>query len=119
MPPSPTSASRALYVVPGQRSAPTPPQPTRARRSPPWAWSWTPARLVRMAVVLLAVGGALAAWWRTAKPIGNASSAASAPRTVAVLPFVNTGGTQTDDYFSDGLTDELAHALARLPSLRI
>lgn len=40
-------------------------------------------------------------------------------RTVAVLPFVNTGGNPADDYFSDGMTDELAHALARLPGLSI
>ena len=40
-------------------------------------------------------------------------------RTVAVLPFVNTGGDPADDYFSDGMTDELAHALARVPGLRI
>jgi serine/threonine-protein kinase len=34
---------------------------------------------------------------------------------MAVLPFANTRG----DYLSDGLTDELAHALARLPGLRL
>jgi serine/threonine-protein kinase len=39
--------------------------------------------------------------------------------TLAVLPFVNTSGNPSDDYFSDGLTDELAHALARLPGLKI
>lgn len=39
--------------------------------------------------------------------------------TVAVLPFVNTGGNAADDYFSDGMTDELAHALVRVPGLRV
>jgi len=39
--------------------------------------------------------------------------------TVAVLPFVNTSGNAKDEYFSDGMTDELAHALSRLPSLRV
>jgi serine/threonine-protein kinase len=38
---------------------------------------------------------------------------------LAVLPFVNTSGDANDDYFSDGLTDELAHALGRLPGLKI
>jgi serine/threonine-protein kinase len=47
------------------------------------------------------------------------SSRAGAIHTVAVLPFVNTSGSATDDYFSDGLTDELAHALARVPGLKI
>jgi serine/threonine-protein kinase len=40
-------------------------------------------------------------------------------RSVAVLPFVNTGGDPKDEYFSDGMTDELAHALARVPDLRV
>ena len=40
-------------------------------------------------------------------------------RSVAVLPFANTGGDPKDEYFSDGMTDELAHALAGLPELRV
>jgi serine/threonine-protein kinase len=39
--------------------------------------------------------------------------------SVAVLPFVNTGGDAQDEYFSDGMTDELAHALAGLPDIRV
>ena len=39
--------------------------------------------------------------------------------TVAVLPFANTSGNANEEYFSDGMTDELAHALSRLPGLRI
>jgi serine/threonine-protein kinase len=46
-------------------------------------------------------------------------SSTASIRTLAVLPFVNTGGNAADDYFSDGLTDELAHALARLPGLQV
>ena len=38
---------------------------------------------------------------------------------MAVLPFVNTSGDPQDEYFSDGLTDELAHALAHVPGLRL
>jgi TolB-like protein/Flp pilus assembly protein TadD len=40
-------------------------------------------------------------------------------RTLAVLPFENTGGAADDDYFSDGMRDELAGALARIPGLRV
>ena len=39
--------------------------------------------------------------------------------TIAVLPFVNMSDDRTSEYFSDGLTEELTHALARIPSLRI
>ncbi len=50
-----------------------------------------------------------------------AAIASDAPgiRTIAVLPFVNTGGNTQDEYFSDGMTDELAHALSRLPDVRV
>lgn len=49
---------------------------------------------------------------------GAVSLAAGIP-TVAVLPFSSTGGEAKDEYFSDGMTDELAHALSRLPSVRV
>lgn len=39
--------------------------------------------------------------------------------TVAVLPFSNVGGDANDEYFSEGMTDELARALSRLPSIRV
>jgi TolB-like protein/tetratricopeptide (TPR) repeat protein len=39
--------------------------------------------------------------------------------TIAVLPFANTSGSPDDDYFSEGLTDELAHALAHVPGVRV
>jgi TolB-like protein len=43
-----------------------------------------------------------------------------APSTasVAVLPFVNMGGDSQDEYFSDGMTEELIHALAGVDGLR-
>jgi eukaryotic-like serine/threonine-protein kinase len=49
----------------------------------------------------------------------NPTQADRAIKTVAVLPFVNTGGNAQDEYFSDGMTDELAHALSRVPSIRV
>jgi eukaryotic-like serine/threonine-protein kinase len=39
--------------------------------------------------------------------------------SVAVLPLVNVGGNQADEYFSDGMTDELANALGKLPGLKV
>ena len=40
-------------------------------------------------------------------------------RSVAVLPLSNVGGDPKDEYFSDGMTDELANALSKLPGLRV
>ena len=39
--------------------------------------------------------------------------------SVAVLPFENIGGDTAQEYFADGMTDELATALGRLPGLRV
>ena len=76
--------------------------------------------LVVAAALLIASGIAAYALWRAA-PAQNGRSAPVAPaiRDVAVLPFANIGGAASDAYLSDGLTDELAHALAQLPGLRL
>ena len=41
------------------------------------------------------------------------------PRSIAVLPFTNTGGDAQDEYFSEGLTEELIHALGATKNLRV
>jgi tetratricopeptide (TPR) repeat protein len=50
-------------------------------------------------------------------------AAAPAPRTwensIAVLPFQNMSGDEDQEYFSDGLTEELINALANIEDLRV
>src|SRR5579884_3447595 len=40
-------------------------------------------------------------------------------RTIAIVPFVNLNGDTEGDYLSDGLTEELIHALTKLSGLRV
>ena len=40
-------------------------------------------------------------------------------QSVAVLPLVNVGGSKEDEYFSDGMADELANVLSKIPGLRV
>jgi TolB-like protein/Tfp pilus assembly protein PilF len=40
-------------------------------------------------------------------------------RSIAVLPLVNTSGDPGNDYFSDGLSEELIAVLAKIPDLKI
>jgi TolB-like protein/tetratricopeptide (TPR) repeat protein len=46
-------------------------------------------------------------------------SAEASVHTVAVLPFANLSSTADHDYFSDGLTEELIHALTKLSGMRV
>ncbi len=65
------------------------------------------AKWVIAAAALVATAGA--AWWtmRDGTPVPVASD-----RSVAVLPFENNGRDSTQEYFADGLTDELISRLA-------
>ena len=84
--------------------------------------------------LLLAIGGGLL--WRVAR-VPHESAAVSAPsavlpsatapkssappdaKSIAVLPFANTSGDPSNEYFSDGLSEELISVLARIPDLKI
>lgn len=55
---------------------------------------------------------ALANWAQTA--------ARTQPQpSVAVLPFANLGGDKNDEYFSDGLAEEIINSLAQIPGLKV
>ena len=41
------------------------------------------------------------------------------PSSIAVLPFVNRSHDEEDEYFSDGLADELLNVLAKIRGLRV
>ncbi len=41
------------------------------------------------------------------------------PASIAVLPFVNRSRDEEDEYFSDGLADELLNVLAKIRGLRV
>src|SRR5712671_1640505 len=51
----------------------------------------------------------------------KAETAPGAPpaKSVAVLPFVNMSADKNDEYLSDGMTEELINALAKVPGLRV
>ena len=46
-------------------------------------------------------------------------SVEAARSSIAVLPFANIGGNGDDEYFSDGMTEEVINALAHLPDIRV
>ena len=40
-------------------------------------------------------------------------------RTIAVLPFVNMSGDAENEYFSDGISEEILNLLSKLPQLKV
>ena len=73
--------------------------------------------LLAIGVCVLAIAVPLG-YWQLRQRAGRTAELETI-HSVAVLPFVNTSGARDDDYFSDGLTDELAHALSLIPGLRV
>lgn len=68
-------------------------------------------------VVIAAIGAGVvyAAYSRFSSP----AVASDDLRSIAVLPFVNISGDPDNEYFSDGLSEELINALAGVPELKV
>jgi len=54
-----------------------------------------------------------------ARPGAEAKPSAPAHQSVAVLPFTNLSAAAGDDYFADGITEEIINVLARVPGLHV
>jgi adenylate cyclase len=76
--------------------------------------SWTGAMLI---VVLVA---ALSTWrWRALLDSWRPSAPSAGMRSIAVLPLENLSGDPAQEYFADGMTDELITDLAKISGLRV
>jgi len=51
--------------------------------------------------------------------VAGAGNGANPDRSIAVLPFTNMSGDPENEYFSDGISEEIINALAQLPGLRV
>lgn len=81
------------------------------------ARSFRPARILAVAAVLAVAG--LAAWQGDLIPGTGPDSADADEPSIAVLRFVNLDEDADEDYFSEGISEELARALARVKGLRV
>jgi eukaryotic-like serine/threonine-protein kinase len=52
-------------------------------------------------------------------PAGAVAAFAPPPHSIAVLPFVNLSGDKEQEYFSDGLTEELLNSLSEIDGLQV
>jgi TolB-like protein/tetratricopeptide (TPR) repeat protein len=96
------------------------------------AWRSKPV-LLAIVVVFAALAYLVAdRFWVSRHPgttVGDTASRATAesataafnppPHSIAVLPFVNLSGDKEQEYFSDGLTEELLNSLAEINELQV
>src|SRR6202045_80225 len=82
--------------------------------------SFPASRLAWIGAIALAVVGA--GWWLThqsGKQVASSPRVSIPNKSIAVLPLVNPSGDPGNDYFSDGLSEELIAVLAKIPGLKI
>ena len=101
------SIERAISAVVGQEPAPKQTRSGVSRRG------LIKASAAATGVVAIAGGGLLA--WRE----GLFGTGGPVSESIAVLPFRNLSGDESQAYFSDGLTDEIRAALARVDALQV
>jgi TolB-like protein/Tfp pilus assembly protein PilF/tRNA A-37 threonylcarbamoyl transferase component Bud32 len=88
-----------------------------SRRARVTTWIAMAPIILLVALLGLNVGGLRD---RVSRRLGaSQAGAAGEQRSVAVLPFENVGGNPANEYFSDGLSEELIAALSQLRSVRV
>jgi serine/threonine-protein kinase len=83
------------------------------KRSAPWRRELTAG----LAGLLVAAAFAGRAVWLPRS--GKIVAPARAEATIAVLPFTDLSPEQNQEYFSEGMAEELLNALAKIPGLRV
>jgi serine/threonine protein kinase len=82
-----------------------------------WRWSRRNPKLVATGAAGLLIGGA--AIWLFREELLRASQLNPPEKSIAVLPFVNMSEDKANDYFSDGISEELLNLLAKIPQLKV
>ena len=109
----PTGTASAASRVP---AAPSTQKPVQA------LW-WSKATLLATITVLVVALGYFVAnrlvLSKRGAEVAPATAFSPPPHSIAVLPFVNLSGDKEQEYFSDGLTEELLNSLAEINELQV
>jgi TolB-like protein/Tfp pilus assembly protein PilF len=110
----------AFEMTPGgvRRTADAAPGELTEIIAAPASKRWPSGVLALVGMTALLVG----AWYvgRQSAPAVDADGAAGpVSASIAVLPFVNMSADPDQEYFSDGISEELLNLLAKIPELRV
>jgi TolB-like protein/DNA-binding winged helix-turn-helix (wHTH) protein/tetratricopeptide (TPR) repeat protein len=100
-------------LSPGEVSEPaTAARPWLDSRKPS-GWSIAVAAVLTLAIAIT--------WWNphTKTPDQSAFSAPALPTSIAVLPFTDMSPEGDQEYFADGLSEEVLNLLAQIPELQV
>ncbi len=94
-----------------------PDRPSRTRFTTSWP-DW------RLAAALVLILGVAAVWWGFGNRRVDVATMVEplsivAPHSIAVLPFVNMSSDPEQEYFSDGISEEILNLLAKVQELRV
>lgn len=99
-----------IAMAPGTAPPPAPP----AKRAEPRRWRT--ATLAAMTVLVAGAGG-LGIWNYSLRPSSPPALELPDKPSIAVLPFANMSEDPKQEYFSDGMTEDLITDLSKLPGL--
>jgi TolB-like protein len=94
-------------------------------KTPAQKQSWLKRNLlvIAAAVAVVMVAAIAALYWLYPRPPAAVASLPALPRpagiSIAVLPFLNLSSDKDQEFFSDGITEEITAALAKVPGLTV
>jgi len=100
-------------------SVPSISKPARTIAARPKAQSKRVTTRILLAIIGMSVIAALLVFLRTQKPFGRTLAVTEYGRSIAVLSFADMSPDGDQEFFSDGLAEELLNALVQISDLRI
>jgi TolB-like protein/DNA-binding winged helix-turn-helix (wHTH) protein/Tfp pilus assembly protein PilF len=107
----PNAPSSAKPLAPPNLLQPEKISRTKVKRRTTW--------IAAIGFALVALTVYLIDWRSLELPIRRGSTNAPRIRSIAVLPLLNMSGDPNQDYFADGMTDELVATLSKIRSLKV